>query len=249
MPRKARVKSQSGVYHVMLRGNNHQLIFIDKEDNNQFLALLDRFRKECGISLYAWCLMPNHIHLLIKEKDVSLSDFFRKFTSGFVYWYNRKYDRIGHLFQDRFNSEPVENELYFLKAARYIHMNPVKAHICNHPGDFVFSSYAYYFNGTHYKKSDFVFGLMDIASFEKFHFEINDDRFLDIDEDEVTSISDDAVFVLLQSQYGFSDFSLVPRVKQEMAIDLLLQSGASVNQIRRLTNIDRSVIQSVAARK
>ena len=244
MPRKARVISQTGIYHVMLRGNNHQLIFKDSEDNIQFLTLFDRYRQECSISLYAWCLMPNHIHLLLKENDKPISQLFQKFGSSYVYWYNKKYDRIGHLFQDRFNSEPVENESYFLRAIRYIHMNPVKAKICDHPGSFQYSSYSNYFNGRKYERTDIVFGLIDIDSFEKFHFEKNDDRFLDIDNAEVTMLSDEEACKIIQDKFGcmkISEIATWPNDQKNLAIKLLRQSGASINQIRRLTRVNFGV--------
>ena len=127
MPRAARIKSSSGIYHVVLRGINRQRIFEEDEDYAKYLNIFKSCRKQCSAKLYAWCLIPNHIHLLLKENNVPLSHIFRKSGSGFVYWYNAKYSRTGYLFQDRFRSEPVEDETYFPTVVRYIHLNPVNA--------------------------------------------------------------------------------------------------------------------------
>ena len=130
MPRQARKKSNSGVYHIMLRGINRQLIFEDDEDMQRFIETLKRYKDECGYSLYAFCLMGNHIHLLLKEGEEPISTILKRIAGSYVYWYNWKYGRSGHLFQDRFKSEPVEDDAYFLTVLRYIHQNPVKARIC-----------------------------------------------------------------------------------------------------------------------
>jgi len=84
--------------------------------------------------------MDNHVHLLLKEEDEPLSDTMRRLCGSFVGWYNKKYDRVGHLFQDRFRSEVVEDDAYLATALRYIHRNPVKAGLCTDPSDFPWSS-------------------------------------------------------------------------------------------------------------
>ena len=90
--------------------------------------------------------MSNHIHLLIREEEESLEQIFKRIGSKYVYWYNVKYQRKGHLFQDRFKSETVENETYFLTVIRYIHQNPVKAGICEKIDDYKYSSFQEYFS-------------------------------------------------------------------------------------------------------
>ena len=102
----------------MMRGINHQNIFEDAEDNYQFINTLDRMRKRydddgnpCGTncSFYAYCLMGNHFHLLIREREESVGETIKRIASSYVYYYNRKYLRDGHLFKERFRSEPVND--------------------------------------------------------------------------------------------------------------------------------------------
>ena len=124
MPRNARKQSKSGIFHVMLRGINRQVIFQDDEDCEKYLQCLVECQKLSGFQLYAYCLMGNHVHLLLEEKKEPLSQIFKRLGVRYVYWYNWKYKRTGHLFQDRFKSEPVEDDSYFLAVLRYIFQNP-----------------------------------------------------------------------------------------------------------------------------
>ncbi len=94
--------------------------------------------------MYAYCLMGNHVHLLMRtdENDEPMGQIFRRICAQYVYWYNGKYERVGHLFQDRFRSEPIENDAYLLSVLRYIHQNPVKAGMVHDMADYPYSSYA-----------------------------------------------------------------------------------------------------------
>ncbi len=105
----------------MLRGINRQQIFEDKEDMQRFIETLLRYREQCEYVVYAYCLMGNHVHILLKEGKEDLTLILKRIAGSYVYWYNWKYRRIGHLFQDRFKSEPVDDDGYFLTVLRYIH--------------------------------------------------------------------------------------------------------------------------------
>ena len=144
MPRLPRQKSDSGIYHIMLRGINQQVIFEDDEDYFKFVETLENYKAVSGYKVFAYCLMSNHIHLLIKVEKEDLDKIIKRIGGSYVYWYNWKYKRSGHLFQDRFKSEPVEDDTYFLTVIRYIHQNPVKASICSKPENYKFSSYTEY---------------------------------------------------------------------------------------------------------
>jgi REP element-mobilizing transposase RayT len=129
MPRQAREKSETGIYHLMFRGINKQNIFEDEEDKRKILETL-RYNKKMGsYLLHGYCLMDKHIHLVIKETNESISQVIKRISSNYVYWYIQKYKRCGHLFQERFKSEIVEPDAYFLMVLRYIHQNPLKAGI------------------------------------------------------------------------------------------------------------------------
>lgn len=143
MPRYARTMSKSQVYHVILRGNNKGWIFIDDEDKYRILGTLKEKKADQGFYLYAYCIMDNHIHLLVKEGNDSISKIIKRIATSYALYFNKKYKRIGHVFQDRYKSENIEDERYLLSAIRYIHQNPVKAGI-GKIGTYKWSSYKLY---------------------------------------------------------------------------------------------------------
>lgn len=141
MPRKPRVISSTGIYHITLRSINQHIIFEEESDFQKFLFILADCKKAVDIDIYAYCLMNNHIHLLLHSSQNNLASFFQSLGSRFVRWYNNKYSRSGHLFQDRFFSVPVETDSQYLSTLLYIHNNPVKANICQFPSEYRWSSY------------------------------------------------------------------------------------------------------------
>ena len=130
MARKARRKSISGYSHLIMRGNNKQILFEKPEDYRFFISRMARYCQEAGIRIIAYCLMDNHVHILVHDPENAVSEMMKKLGVSYSKYYNEKYERIGHLFQGRFLSEPVENDEYLLTAYRYILNNPRKAGIC-----------------------------------------------------------------------------------------------------------------------
>ena len=158
MPRASRKKSESGVYHIMLRGINQQVIFEENEDYEKFIDVLKKYKIVCGYKLFAYCLMSNHIHIIIKEENENIDQIIKRIAGSYVYWYNSKYYRRGHLFQDRFRSEPIEDNNYLFAAIRYVHQNPLKAEIIDKLGEYKYCSYSDYVNEySELIDKDFVF--------------------------------------------------------------------------------------------
>ena len=108
----------------MVRGIDRQIIFNNDEDYSKYVEILRECKAISKFKLFAYCLMDNHVHLLLKAEDEDLSQIFKRIGVRYVYWYNWKYNRRGHLFQDRYRSEAVEDDSYFLTVLRYIHQNP-----------------------------------------------------------------------------------------------------------------------------
>ena len=109
MPTRPRLSSNLGIYHVVYRGINKQRIFEDSEDYEKFLSILRKYQPICGYKIIAYCLMSNHIHLLIKPGEIPLPRVFQRIIPSFVYWYNKKYQRDGSLFKARFRSRPINH--------------------------------------------------------------------------------------------------------------------------------------------
>ena len=150
MPRQERLQSATGIYHVMLRGINKQDIFEDDEDYLQFLNILRALVNRCDeqghnlpphCTFYAYCLMTNHVHLLVRERDEHIGESIKRIGVAYARYYNHKYERNGHLFQDRFLSEPVNSIEYFMTLMRYIHQNPVIAGLTDEVRAYPWSSW------------------------------------------------------------------------------------------------------------
>jgi REP element-mobilizing transposase RayT len=145
MPRCAREKSESGVYHVIVRGINRQDIFHD-EDYSQYVKAMNRAKGIDKFEIYGYCLMSNHVHLLLHEKVERLAFAMMRIGVSYAWWYKKKYDRTGHVFQDRYKSETVENDECLLSVLRYIHKNPVKAQMVLKPEQYKWSSCKTYYD-------------------------------------------------------------------------------------------------------
>ncbi|HOA35956.1 MAG: transposase [Dethiobacteria bacterium] len=144
MPRKNRILSSSRIYHVVSRGIDKKPIFISTDDYNQFINILRKKRKFKLFTIYAYCLMNNHYHLIVNEKEAGISSIMSSINTTYAIYFNKKYNRIGHLFQSRFRSEAIEDEAYFLAAVRYVHNNPVSAGLVSEASQYNWSSYRSY---------------------------------------------------------------------------------------------------------
>lgn len=147
MPRTARQRSSTDLYHVIARGINKEPIFKQKREKNTFIRLLLKHLKDLDIEIYAYVIMSTHFHILIRVDLKLLSSYLAIVLAEFAEYYNFKHNRNGHVFQDRFKSECVETPQYFWNCVRYIHMNPVNASIVQAPLDYNFSSLKEYENG------------------------------------------------------------------------------------------------------
>src|SRR6266498_2952560 len=140
MPRQAREKGAYSTYHIILRGNERREIFLGDEDKLKFIDILDKVRKRYCCIFEAYCLMDNHVHMIINDNGHDISQIMKSLNISYVYYFNKAYNRVGHLFQDRFKSELVMDENYLLQVSVYIHNNPVKAGIVKRPEDYRWSS-------------------------------------------------------------------------------------------------------------
>lgn len=246
MPRSARKQSDWGMYHAMLRGINRQRIFEDDDDRRLFLRILEETKEKTGFRLFAWCLMPNHVHLLLQEGEEPIGQIFRRIGTKYVYWYNRRHGRTGHLFQDRFRSETVEDDAGFITVIRYIHLNPVKARLADAPEEYPWCSYREYFDPKSLTDPSMVLGMMDREAFYRFHTEGASDRCMDMDEQDKTRLPDEKVLEILREQFGCagaSEFALLPEGKRAIALRRLLKEGGSIRQVSRLTGAGIGVVR------
>lgn len=243
--RTARICGESGIYHVVSRGVGQQIIFETDADRRRYLGSLQSLVDGSSGALLAWCLMDNHVHLLISQPLDQLSATMRRLNSGYALYFNLVHDRSGHLFQGRFRSEPIDSDERFMTVVRYIHQNPWKAGMtadCRYE----WSSFGLYalggvppgagivmdvFGGldaflNFHRQADFAAGCIDISPRRK---RVNDDDAL-------------AIALELFGDAGLGELKSLPKGKRDEALASMKERGLTVRQIQRLTGVSLGVI-------
>ncbi|MEN6316961.1 MAG: transposase [Clostridiaceae bacterium] len=258
MSRRQRQKSTTGYYHIMLRGNERKNIFCDEHDKIRFVETIYRIKQGNNFYIYAFCLMDNHVHLMLAEGIEDLAKVMKKITTSYVYYFNNKYNRVGHLFQDRFRSEVVETESYVLALARYIHQNPVRAGIVKKASDYKWSSYNDYIDEDNQFSNILdkdpillLFSENNETARKKFSEFMNmdgNDCFIDMPEiqvqmDEYTA---NKLYKKLLFERGISNDS---KVKLQIIDDTIREfkekSNLSIRKIAEITNMNKDRINKI----
>jgi REP element-mobilizing transposase RayT len=144
MPRRLRIEFEGAIYHVMARGNARQRIVRDDADRRRLIVGLEHTVSRCGWEVLCYVILDNHLHLLVKTPRPNLGLGMQGWLSGYSLWVNRRRRRPGHLFQGRYRAEMIEDESYYWTVSRYIHLNPVRAHLVDRPEQWEWSSYSGY---------------------------------------------------------------------------------------------------------
>jgi len=247
MARKPRVYSENGMYHIILRGNNKQNLFLDDKDRMYFLQKMKKYSKELEIDIYCYCLMTNHVHILIGKAGVSLSLFVQKLANSYVFYFNRKYERSGHLFQGRFKSEPITDEAYFKTVYRYILHNCEKAGLGRY-NDYKWNSYEYLngnSTGKSFVNSQYVIGVFSSELLvKKYLSQKMNDQCMEYENKFV--MSDEKALKLIKRLFRVSSPYKLERLQvddQRAKCKILKEKGLSINQISRITGISKGIIK------
>ena len=261
MARQRRETSGTGIYHVMLRGINRQNIFEDEEDYRRFTQLLLQMvcpTDDNGRPLpsrcifYAYCLMTNHVHLLIREAAESLSDVIKRIAVSYAQYYNKKYIHFGHLFQDRFKSEPVNDNAYFFTLLRYIHQNPVAAGITADVASYRWSSWGEYESAGNGIQSvcstKAVLARMPLDELRELINDLLPNTTMILDFNSGTNVkTDDELKDFLTTTFGLrhpTDLQLYSRERQNDILRTTKEYGGSIRQIARLTGISFTIVRN-----
>lgn len=144
MARRPRVFAPGLLYHVIVRGNQQRKTFRSEGDYEAYLDRLEYYRTRFRLRIYAYCLMPNHVHLLVETSSAPLSKFMQGLQQSYTQYFNRRYRKVGHLFQGRYKAIICDKEKYLLALLRYIHLNPVRAGLVKRPEGYVHSGHLSY---------------------------------------------------------------------------------------------------------
>lgn len=249
MSRGPRKKSETGIYHIIMNGANKQEIFHDEEDCLRFLDTLRKYKTLAVMEVYAWCLMNNHVHLLLKEGNEGISHTMKRIGVSYAWYYNQKYKTSGHLFQDRFKSENVDSNRYLLTVIRYIHQNPIKAGLVYHADEWRWSSCLGYYGMDHSAGNlldkevlihkvavDYI---ITNESFRAFNERSNDDECLETKaKDRLTDDEARKMIKQLIQPLHIAEIKSLPRAKRTEVLRLVKPiKGVSQRQLARILGI------------
>ena len=144
MARRPRVFAPGLLYHVIARGNHREATFLTDLDYQAYLIRLVTYQKRYGVKLYAYCLMPNHVHLLLQTSEAPLATFMQGLQQSYTQRFNRVHGKVGHLFQGRYKAIVCEKDEYLVTLIRYIHLNPVRARLVEDPEAYPYSGHRAY---------------------------------------------------------------------------------------------------------
>ena len=251
MPNNGRKMSESGFYHVIVKGDGGRILFEGEDDRRRFLDLLEASMSEEKVNIHAYCLMENHVHLLVEDPDRRLSAFMKMLDERYAMYFAKRTGRVGHVFQGRYWSEPVEGDAYFLSALRYIHLNPVVGRICR-ARDYRWSSYSAYLGGSSFATTDLALSLLGgHRQFEAF-MASGPSPALPFPGSKLRShLGPDELFRVAEDILGpgsVATISGLDKKSRNEKISILLHAGLSEREVARLTGVGRSIIHRVAIR-
>lgn len=227
-------------------------LFHDDKDRYKYMDILRDAKEKHNFALHAYCLMTNHVHLLMEERDSAVSDVMKSIGVSYSMYYNKKNDRIGSVNQDRFRSEAVESENQFLLCARYIHNNPVKAGMVDCPKDYSWSSYPVYLGlaSDNVLNNDFLMGYyQDLSALKDFTSALNEDRFMDYDQEDTPDKNEEAAILSLQEElwenWGLklSDINNLKKSKRKLVIkQIKANTNLSYRKLAEVMKVSKDVI-------
>ena len=243
MGRQARQLSGSGFYHVVVRGINHQHIFEDEGDYACFLEVLSELKEELVYEVHAYCLMSNHVHLLLREKRLGdISIIMKRLLTKYAMYFNRKYQRSGALIGSRYKSMAVEVDEYFIPLQRYIHQNPLKAGLVARLEDYPYSSYNEYIGGGKLVTTALTLDMVERSEWIRMQQLVTEEIF---DASGRSGMSDDEVRRRIMSLTNGGEPHEIgkwEKKKRDLMLQKLKADGLSIRQIERATGISRGVV-------
>jgi putative transposase len=264
LARQARSKSELGIYHVMLRGNERKSIFLDEEDKNRFVEIMLQKKEVAGSHLYAYCIMDNHVHMVIRELENGqpLETLMKRIGVTYALYFNKKYKRVGHVFQDRFRSEIIEDESYLLSVIRFVHKNPVQSEMVQGL-NYSWSSYHWYIG---FKKNLPLLAEMEdvlgkfsqdsriaVKRFIQFHQEEETRAFLDVPEDSGNGKNAEDILESFLQRHNWTKEDLNRSknraIVAELIETLVYKSEISGREVAEITGINREKVRRILVSK
>ena len=224
MPRVSRINIKSSFFHIITQGINKEYIFENTEDIEYYIKTMWDLKEEYEINIIAYCIMNNHTHTLIEtEKSSELSKYMQRLNTKYAKYYNKKYERVGYVFRDRYKSEGIYSRRHLYNCIKYIYNNPVKAGICDKAEDYPYS---------HYKK-------MEMNDYDEQYV------FLDVDRDDGEMCKNIIKAFLMKNKIELSDLREDKRNLKELITLLKEKYNISLRKIATVVNMNRESIRKI----
>lgn len=256
MPRAPREISDSSYYHVLVRGNGKQKIFVDDEDKKKILQILKDYSDDDLLKIIAYCILDTHAHFLLKIEKYDISTIMKKINITYAYYYNCKYQRTGHVFYDRFKSTCIRDKQYILPIIRFIHNDPINNGIVQKHDAYKWSSYKDYIETDDdtiifYKKT--ILGQFDSNTREAVHkFKVytkteNKDLFLDIRDSIENKINRMLEIYLSKNDIKLSELGYKQNKHHRIHLVLMLKNTGklSIRKIGEMLQLNRGVVYKI----
>lgn len=252
LPRTKRNLSYTGIYHIIIRGVNRNNIFLDDSDKRKFLKEIKRTKEKYEYEILSYCLMDNHVHLLIKDNIQKISKIMQSINISYAKYFNQKYERVGHVFQNRFFSKCVETDKYLLIVQRYIHQNPEIANI-QKTEKCIWSSYKEYVTKEDLCSTKLILNFFEekgrnkINEFSKFTLNISENNKKDILEMEgIVKLSDDEAVHIIKKVLNIEDVRDIlnyNNIKRDEMISKVKELGIiNKSQLTRILGVNIKIV-------
>lgn len=251
MPRDKRKKSNTKVYHVIDRGINKQDILLDKQDFLKYMEEIENTKEKYKYEIYAYALMNDHVHFIIHDKNENMSTAIQSLNVRYSLYFNKKYERTGHLFENRFKSHAIEDESYLKNVVRYIHKNPENAGL----NPYIWTSYNEYLSRSKIINKEAVLKVFGeykqeaIDTFKQFHKNYIKYQDYNKDYELVTKITDEEAINAIKgilNEENLYKIQNYEKDKKEKTIQILLQiEGIKKGQLSRILGISTKTIRNI----
>ncbi len=245
MPRRSRIEEQGTFNHITARGSGRRQLFEDDGDKRHFADLLKKMSFEESCSIFAWCLMDNHVHILVQGAPGDLSKMMQRLLGAYAHWFNGHHGHIGHVFQGRYTSTPINEDDYFLAAVRYIHNNAHDMGI-EDIGNYPWSSYKECISQDGEgicRASDTVAMFGGLDSFRRFHACTDEETgFVSLSRRRLSDAEGDAIASRICGERYRDTLPTLAVSDRNILLARLRLAGLSVRQIERLTGIGRGIV-------
>lgn len=243
MPRISRETFNSGFFHIMIQGINKEYIFKEKDNKTKYLYLMKKYYEDYKLKIISYCIMNNHAHFIIYSDDIAqISAYMHKINSIYAMNYNRNINRVGYVFRDRYKSQYIFDREYLYKCIKYIHMNPVKAHIVDMENKYEYSSYNDFKYKRNFINNDVINLIFNTTDYIKIfnNIEESDIEIIDVDRDN------ENFEIAIKNYLNKEDISIEEIKNNKIClydfVKYLINKGYKQKQIAKKLNVSNSTI-------